>query len=48
MIFKQIDKIKKGKKANDFFAYINHIPELLQLKSSAKTAKDFLSHEHIL
>ena len=47
LIFKNANKVAKGKKPHDFFAYLAETPQLTVSKSGASTIAEFLIVDHI-
>ena len=47
-LLKQAAKIAKGKKCTDYFEYLNEMPNVMSLKSTATTVDEFLSWDHLV
>ena len=46
-LFKQSEKIAKGKKCEGYFSYMNDTETLCKSKSTAKTIDEFLEWDHL-
>ena len=46
-IFKQVDKVAKGKKCTDYFSYINDLANVMNLRNDAKTVEGFLTLDNL-
>ena len=46
-LFKQAERVGKGKKCEGYFAYISDTERLCSSRSGARTVEDFLSWEHL-
>ena len=46
-LFKQVEKVAKGKKCTDYFSYINEIDNVMNMKNDAKTVDEFLSLDNL-
>ena len=47
-LLKQAAKIAKGKKCVSYFEYLNEMPNIMNLKSTASTVDEFLSWDHLV
>ena len=46
-LFKQVDKVAKGKQCTDYFAYINDVANVMNMKNEATTVDQFLKWDNL-
>ena len=47
-LLKQAAKVAKGKQCTGYFEYLNEMPNIMNLKSTASTVDEFLSWDHLV